>query len=134
MAILALGTRLGPALVAAEQLAARGLSATVADARFAKPLDEEMILRLAREHPALVTVEEGAIGGFGAFVLHLLAARGVLDRGLKVRTLTLPDVFQDQDSPDKMYAQAKLDAAGIVEGVVDALGVERAAATGPRRA
>ena len=136
VAILALGTRLAPALAAADQLAARGLSATVADARFAKPLDEEMILRLARHHEALVTVEEGAVGGFGAFVLHLLAAKGALDRGLKIRTLTLPDVFQDQDTPDAMYRQAGLDTAGIVRGVLEALGVEGSAvaAGGPRRA
>ena len=135
VAILALGTRLAPALAAAEQLAARGLSATVADARFAKPLDEELILRLARGHEALVTVEEGAMGGFGAFVLQLLAAKGALDRGLKVRTLNLPDVFQDHDTPDRMYAQAGLDTAGIVRGVTDALGLAApAAAVGPRRA
>ncbi|MDR3513304.1 MAG: 1-deoxy-D-xylulose-5-phosphate synthase [Caulobacteraceae bacterium] len=125
VAILSFGARLQEALRAADMLAARGLSATVADARFAKPLDEELILRLAREHEALVTVEEGAIGGFGAFVLHRLAARGALDRGLKVRTLTLPDVFQDQDKPEVMYAQAGLDAEGIVRGALQALGVEQ---------
>ncbi len=135
VAILALGTRLGPSLVAAEQLAARGFSTTVSDARFAKPLDEELILRLAREHEALITVEEGAMGGFGAFVLQLLAEKGALDRGLKVRTLTLPDVFQDHDSPERMYAQAGLDAAGIVRGAISALGVDKdSAAAGPRRA
>ena len=123
VAILNFGTRMTQVLLAAEQLAARGLSATVADARFAKPLDVEMILNLARHHEALVTVEEGAMGGFGAFVLQLLAERGALDRGLKVRTLQLPDVFQDQDNPDKMYAQAGLDAAGIVKGCLNALGV-----------
>lgn len=128
VALLSLGTRLQPCLQAADLLAARGLSATVADARFAKPLDEELILRLAREHECLVTVEEGAIGGFGAFVLHLLAARGALDRGLKVRTLTLPDVFQDQDKPEAMYVQAGLDADGIVRTVLAALGADRAAA------
>jgi 1-deoxy-D-xylulose-5-phosphate synthase len=126
VAILALGTRLEPALKAAELLAARGISTTVADARFAKPLDEELILRLAREHEALVTVEEGARGGFGAFVLQLLSDRGVLDRGLKVRTLTLPDVFQDHDKPDAMYAQAGLDADGIMRASLRALGVEAA--------
>jgi 1-deoxy-D-xylulose-5-phosphate synthase len=128
VALLSLGTRLQPCLDAAEQLAHRGLSATVADARFAKPLDEELILRLAREHECLVTVEEGSIGGFGAFVLHLLAAKGALDRGLKVRTLTLPDVFQDQDKPEAMYAQAGLDADGIVATVLSALGTDAAAA------
>ena len=128
LAILSLGTRLQEALLAAEQLAARGLSATVADARFAKPLDEELILRLAREHEALITVEEGSAGGFGAFVLHLLAERGALDRGLKVRTLTLPDLFQDQDKPEIMYAQAGLDADGIVRAALGALGVSRSTA------
>jgi 1-deoxy-D-xylulose-5-phosphate synthase len=128
LAILSLGTRLHECVRAADLLAARGLSVTVADARFAKPLDEEMILRLAREHEGLITVEEGAIGGFGAFVLHLLAERGALDRGLKVRTLTLPDVFQDQDKPELMYAHAGLDADGIVHAALSALGVERASA------
>jgi 1-deoxy-D-xylulose-5-phosphate synthase len=88
-------------------------------------LDEELILRLAREHEALITVEEGAVGGFGAFVLQLLAEKGALDRGLKVRTLTLPDVFQDQDKPEAMYAQAGLDADGIVAAAVGALGTRR---------
>ena len=124
VAILALGTRLGEAMRAADQLAARGYSTTVADARFAKPLDEELILRLAREHEALITVEEGSVGGFGAFVLHLLAAKGALDRGLKVRTVTLPDVFQDHDKPDLMNAVAGIDAAGIVKTALGALGVE----------
>ena len=114
------------ALRAADLLAARGLSATVADARFAKPLDEELILRLAREHEALITVEEGSVGGFGAFVLHLLAERGALDRGLKIRTLTLPDIFQDHDKPEVMYAQAGLDADGIVRAALRALGVDQA--------
>jgi 1-deoxy-D-xylulose-5-phosphate synthase len=108
-------------------LAARGLSATVADARFAKPLDVDLILRLAREHEALITVEEGAVGGFGAFVLHALAEHGALDRGLKVRTLTLPDIFQDQDKPEAMYGLAGLDAEGIVRAALAALGAERIA-------
>jgi 1-deoxy-D-xylulose-5-phosphate synthase len=124
VAILSFGTRLGESLKAADMLAARGLSATVADARFAKPLDIDLILRLAREHEALVTVEEGAIGGFGAFVLHALAEHGALDRGLKIRTLTLPDIFQDQDKPEAMYALAGLDAEGIVRGALAALGAE----------
>jgi 1-deoxy-D-xylulose-5-phosphate synthase len=127
VAILSLGTRLAECLKAADLLAARGLSATVADARFAKPLDEDLILRLARDHEALITVEEGARGGFGAFVLHCLAAHGALDRGLKVRTLTLPDIFQDHDKPEAMYAQAGLDAEGIVRGALAALGTDRAA-------
>ncbi|HEY2049357.1 MAG TPA: 1-deoxy-D-xylulose-5-phosphate synthase [Caulobacteraceae bacterium] len=125
VAILSFGTRLADSLKAADMLAARGLSATVADARFAKPLDVDLILRLAREHEALVTVEEGSIGGFGAFVLHALAEHGALDRGLKVRTLTLPDIFQDQDTPEAMYAAAGLDAEGIVRGALAALGPER---------
>ncbi|MBS0294869.1 MAG: 1-deoxy-D-xylulose-5-phosphate synthase [Proteobacteria bacterium] len=124
VAILALGTRLEPALKAAELLAARGISATVADARFAKPLDEALILRLAREHEALITVEEGSVGGFGAFVLHLLADKGALDRGLKIRTLVLPDIFQDHDKPEVMYAQAGLDAEGIAASALKALGVD----------
>ena len=128
VAILALGTRLGEALRAADQLAARGLSATVADARFAKPLDEELILRLARDHEALITVEEGAVGGFGAFVLHLLAAKGALDRGLKIRTVVLPDVFQDHDKPDAMNGLAGIDAAGIVAAALGALSVDNAVA------
>jgi 1-deoxy-D-xylulose-5-phosphate synthase len=132
LAILSFGTRLGDALKAADMLAARGLSATVADARFAKPLDLELLLRLAREHECLITVEEGAVGGFGAFALHALAEHGALDRGLKVRTLTLPDVFQDQDKPEAMYAQAGLDADGIVRAALVALGVDNASAAGRR--
>jgi len=123
LAILSFGARLQECLRAADLLAARGLSATVADARFAKPLDEEMILRLARDHEALIMVEEGAVGGFGGFVLQMLAERGALDRGLKVRSLTLPDIFQDQDKPEAMYAQAGLDAEGIVRSALSALGV-----------
>ncbi|HEX5262088.1 MAG TPA: 1-deoxy-D-xylulose-5-phosphate synthase, partial [Phenylobacterium sp.] len=132
VAILSFGTRLGEALKAADMLAARGLSATVADARFAKPLDVDLILRLAREHEALITVEEGAVGGFGSFVLQTLAEHGALDRGLKIRTLTLPDVFQDQDKPEAMYAQAGLDAEGIVRGALAALGADNIAAKGWR--
>ena len=132
VAILSFGTRLSEALKAADLLAARGLSATVADARFAKPLDLDLLLRLARDHEALVTVEEGAMGGFGAFVLQALAQHGALDRGLKIRTLTLPDIFQDHDKPDVMYAQAGLDAEGIVNSALAALGVDNAAAAGRR--
>ena len=126
VALLSLGTRLADSLKAAEMLAARGFSTTVADARFAKPLDMDLILRLAREHEVLITVEEGAVGGFGAFVLHGLAGHGVLDRGLKVRTMTLPDIFQDQDKPELMYAAAGLDAEGIVRVALGALGAEKA--------
>ena len=132
VAILSFGTRLGEALKAADMLAARGLSATVADARFAKPLDVDLILRLAREHEALITVEEGSVGGFGSFVLQTLAEHGALDRGLKVRSLVLPDVFQDQDKPDVMYAEAGLDADGIVRGALAALGADNIAAKGWR--
>ncbi|MBO1904569.1 1-deoxy-D-xylulose-5-phosphate synthase [Microvirga sp. 3-52] len=125
IAILSLGTRLSEALKAAEELEARGLSTTVADARFAKPLDEELILRLARDHEVLVTVEEGSVGGFGSYVLQLLADKGALDRGsLKVRSMVLPDIYQDQDKPERMYAKAGLDSAGIVTKVFEALGQE----------
>jgi 1-deoxy-D-xylulose-5-phosphate synthase len=123
VALLSLGTRLQETLKAAELLAARGVSATVADARFAKPLDAELILRLARDHEALITVEEGAMGGFGAFVLQLLAEKGALDAGFKVRTLHLPDVFQDQDKPEVQYAVAGLNAEAIGAAALQALGV-----------
>jgi 1-deoxy-D-xylulose-5-phosphate synthase len=126
IAILSLGTRLGEALKAAEELAARGLSTTVADARFAKPLDRELILKLAATHKLLITIEEGAAGGFGAHVLTLLSDAGALEHGLKVRTMTLPDKFQDHDKPERMYAAAGLDAKGIVAKAIAALGdVER---------
>lgn len=129
IAILSLGTRLGEALKAADELAAKGFNATVADARFAKPLDEDLVLRLAREHEVLVTVEEGSVGGFGAFVLHLLADKGALDRGLKIRTMTLPDIFQDQDSPFEMYETAGLNARHIAAKALEAMGrMEDAAA------
>jgi 1-deoxy-D-xylulose-5-phosphate synthase len=134
VAILSLGTRLADSLKAAEMLAAQGFSTTVADARFAKPLDVDLILRLAREHEVLVTVEEGAAGGFGAFVLHELAAAGALDRGLKVRALTLPDIFQDHDKPEAMYATAGLDADGIVRAALGALGAGAGLTVKGRRA
>ena len=124
VAILSFGTRLQESLKAADLLSARGVSATVADARFAKPLDGELILRLAREHEALITVEEGAMGGFGAFVLQFLAEQGALDAGLKIRTLHLPDVFQDQDLPAAMYAAAGLNADHIAAASLQALGVD----------
>ena len=132
VAILSFGTRLSESLRAADLLAARGLSTTVADARFAKPLDIDLILRLAREHEALITVEEGSMGGFGSFVLQALAQHGALDRGLKVRVLTLPDVFQDQDKPEIMYAEAGLDADGIVRSALGALGMDNVSAKGRR--
>ena len=122
VAILSLGTRLAEALKAADQLATFGLSATVADARFMKPLDRDLIARLAREHEVLITIEEGSIGGFGSHVLHYLAEAGLLERGLKVRTLILPDIFIDHDKPELMYARAGLDAEGIVKSVFAALG------------
>jgi 1-deoxy-D-xylulose-5-phosphate synthase len=122
VALLSLGTRLAEALNAAEELEARGLSTTVADARFAKPLDEALVLRLAREHEVLITVEEGSTGGFGSSVLQLLAERGLLDRGLRVRPMVLPDIFLEHDKPERMYARAGLDASGIVAKVFEALG------------
>ncbi|MBI1339206.1 1-deoxy-D-xylulose-5-phosphate synthase [bacterium] len=122
IAILSYGARLQEALAAADMLGAQGLSATVADARFAKPLDAELIARLVRDHEVLLTVEEGARGGFGAFVLHHLAENGLLDRGLRVRTMTLPDLFQDQDKPEIMYAEAGLDARAIAACAIGALG------------
>ncbi len=123
VALLSLGTRLAECLKAADQLAALGLSTTVADARFAKPLDTQLIGRLAREHEVLITVEEGSIGGFGSFVLHYLATAGLLDHGLKVRPLVLPDVFLDHDKPEVMYALAGLDATAIVKCAVTAVGL-----------
>ena len=124
VALLSLGTRLQETLKAADALAARGVSVTVADARFAKPLDEDLILRLAREHECLITIEEGAMGGFGAFVLQMLAEKGALDGGLRIRTLHLPDLFQDQDSPVAQYTQAGLNADQIAAAALQALGVE----------
>ncbi len=111
-------------LKAADQLAAFGLSTTVADARFAKPLDHDLIRRLAHNHEVLVTVEEGAVGGFGSHVLQYLAGDGLLDRGLKVRPLVLPDVFIEHDKPEKMYEKAGLNAGQIVATVLAALGRE----------
>jgi 1-deoxy-D-xylulose-5-phosphate synthase len=122
IALLSFGTRLQDCLLAAEELEAAGLSTTVADARFAKPLDEELLSRLAREHEVLVMVEEGAAGGFGSHALHFLANAGLLENGLKVRSLALPDAFVDQAKPERMYASAGLDRAGIVRTVFVALG------------
>jgi 1-deoxy-D-xylulose-5-phosphate synthase len=122
IALFSYGARLGECLKAADELAAQGLSTTVADARFAKPLDTELLLRLAREHEVLLTVEEGSIGGFGAFAMKELAEHGALDRGLKLRAMVLPDIFIDQDSPNAMYAKAGLDAKSIVAKAFEALG------------
>ena len=122
IAILSLGARLAECLKAADRLAELGVSATVADARFAKPLDTRMIIDLARRHEAMIIVEEGSIGGFGSHVLQCLADNGVLDTGLRVRSMVLPDVFQAHDTPAGMYAAAGLDEAGIVARCLDALG------------
>jgi len=122
VALLSLGTRLGECLKAAEELGARGLSTTVADARFAKPLDTALMRRLAAEHAVFITVEEGAIGGFGAHVLQYLAIEGLLDRGLKVRSMVLPDRFIDHDKPQNQYDQAGLNARHIVATALTALG------------
>ncbi len=122
VALLSLGTRLAECLKAADQLATFGLSTTVADARFAKPLDEALIRELALNHEVLVTVEEGSVGGFGSFVLQFLADEGLLDRGLRVRSKVLPDVFIDHGKPEVMYEAAGLNASGIVETVFHALG------------
>ena len=130
IAILNFGARLGECLIAAEDLAAKGLSTTVADARFCKPLDTDLIKRLAREHEVLLTVEEGAIGGFASHVLQFLATAGMLDQGLKVRPLTLPDVFIDQASPAKQYEIAGLNAPQIVAAALAALGHQAERARG----
>jgi 1-deoxy-D-xylulose-5-phosphate synthase len=122
VAILSLGTRLAESLKAAEELASYGLSTTVADARFAKPIDTDLVLRLANEHEVLITIEEGAIGGFAAQVYQTLSDNGALDKGLRIRSMVLPDIFIDHDSPNAMYAKAGLDAKGIVKKVFEALG------------
>jgi len=122
IALLSLGARLRECLKAADELQAMGLSTTVADARFAKPLDAALVERLAREHEVLVTIEEGAIGGFASHVLDHLARRGFLDQGLKIRPMTLPDRFIDHDAPAKQYEQAGLDAKHIARVALTALG------------
>ena len=122
IALFSFGARLAECLKAADELATYGLSTTVADARFAKPLDVDLLLRLAREHEVLLTIEEGSIGGFAGFVMQALAEHGVLDRGLKLRSMVLPDIFIDQDSPNAMYVKAGLDAKGIVAKAFQALG------------
>ncbi len=122
VALLSFGARLAECCRAADELAVHGFSCTVADARFAKPLDLDLILRLAREHEALITIEEGSIGGFGSLVMHGLAEHGALDHGLRVRSMVLPDLFIDQASPAAMYAQAGLDAKAIVAKVLQVMG------------
>jgi len=122
IAILSFGARLPEVLLAAEKLSAYGLSPTIADARFAKPLDTDLIAKLAREHEVLITIEEGAAGGFGSHVMQFLAWEGLLDKGLKMRPMVLPDVFLDHDTPERQYAQAGLDADGIVKVALSALG------------
>jgi len=132
IALLSFGARLSECLDAADQLAAQGLPATVADARFAKPLDHDLITALAADHEVLITIEEGSVGGFGSHVLKFLSDEGLLEGGLKVRTMVLPDIFIDQNKPDEMYAQAGLDADGIVKTVFAALGREQTVETGER--
>ncbi|MEM9234289.1 MAG: 1-deoxy-D-xylulose-5-phosphate synthase, partial [Pseudomonadota bacterium] len=132
VALLSYGGRLGECLKAADILATRGLSATVADARFAKPLDEDLVKRLVQNHEVVITIEEGSVGGFGAFVLHYLAREGMLDQGMKIRTLTLPDRYQDQGSPAEMYEEAQLQAEHIAAAVTQAFG--QSAVTGDLRA
>ena len=129
IALLSFGTRLAECEKAADELAAHGLSATIADARFMKPLDAELVLKLARDHEILLTVEEGAIGGFGSHVMQLLAENGMLDGGLRVRAMVLPDVFFDHDTPAAMYGRAGLDAKGIVAKVFETLGKDYKAET-----
>jgi 1-deoxy-D-xylulose-5-phosphate synthase len=129
VAILSLGTRLAECLKAADELASYGLPATVADARFAKPLDHRLIRELSNEHEILITVEEGSVGGFSSQVLQFLAEDGHLDRGLKVRSMVLPDIFIDQDKPEAMYARAGLDTQGIVAKALEALGRDAASET-----
>ena len=125
VAILSFGTRLAEVEAACEALAARGITPTVADARFAKPLDRALILDLAEQHEALITIEEGAVGGFGSHVAQLLADEAVFDAGLKFRSMVLPDTFIDQSSPEDMYAMAGLNAADIEAKVLDVLGVAK---------
>jgi len=124
VALLSFGGRLSECFKAASVLEAKGLSTTVADARFSKPLDHDLIMQLARNHQVVITIEEGASGGFGAHVLHFLAASGTLDRGLRIRTMTLPDLFLDHDTPRAMYETAGLSAGDIVATAMAALGIK----------
>jgi len=132
IALLSFGGRLQESLAAAEELAARGLSTTVADARFAKPLDEDLIRRLAREHEVLITIEEGAVGGFGSHVLQFLSSNGLLDNGVKVRSMMLPDFFVNHDSPAKQYETAALTSSNIVSTALAALGLDQVVETSAR--
>ena len=125
VAILSFGTRLAEVLNACEALEARGIRPTVADARFSKPLDRDLILGLARDHDALITIEEGAVGGFGSHVAQLLGEEGAFDQGLAYRSMVLPDVFIDQASPRDMYAVARLNAEDVEGKVLEVMGVER---------
>jgi len=119
--ILSLGTRLEECKLAAEELLNKGLTTTIVDARFAKPLDQELILKCAREHELMITIEEGSIGGFGSHVKNLLAEKGIFDKGLKFRAMTLPDTFIEQDSPRNMYELAGLNATQISKKITDVL-------------
>jgi 1-deoxy-D-xylulose-5-phosphate synthase len=132
IALLSLGTRLAEALKAADQLEARGLSTTVADLRFAKPLDSELIRKLLTTHEVAVTIEEASIGGLGAHVLTLASDEGLVDAGLKIRTMRLPDAFLEHDKPEKQYDEARLNAPHIVETVLKALRVNSAGVEGVR--
>ena len=119
--ILSIGTRLEECKIAAAELKNKGIESTIVDARFAKPLDQELILKCAREHEAMITVEEGSIGGFGSHVENLLSEKGIFDKGLKFRTMILPDIFIEQDSPKKMYDVAGLNASQISKKILDIL-------------
>lgn len=123
IAIISLGTRLGEVLKAAELISARGFKPTIADARFAKPLDRELILALSESHDILVTIEEGAVGGFGSHVMQLLSDEGRFDEGLKFRSMVLPDIFVDQASPEEMYKMAGLDAESIKNKLLHLIGL-----------
>ena len=121
LAILSFGARRSHCLLAAENLKKKGINITIVDARFAKPLDENLIFQLARDHEAIITIEEGSIGGFGSHVMKLLSDRGVFDKGLKFRSMFLPDIFIDQDTPEKMYEKAGLNFNSIVQKIEEAL-------------
>jgi 1-deoxy-D-xylulose-5-phosphate synthase len=119
--ILSIGTRLEECKIAAEELKNKGINSTIVDARFAKPLDKELILKCAREHEVMITVEEGSIGGFGSHVKNLLSEKGIFDKGLKFRSMTLPDTIIEQDNPKKMYDTAGLNASQISKKILDIL-------------